>query len=209
MTVEAERLTSPADLLPFTELGFPQHGRHLLTLDEVKSAFVEAEIFQESVTRPDCWLGLLQYLQMWRLFEDKLSQVVNDDGLILSLWLGGSFVSTVRLDPNNIDLVVFVDGAVFGRATDEGIGFKSQLAKLASRGHLERTLRVTPTIVQYQYPGTPWQKEQYGFDQHNYLVKRGGLDDWWTRTRPDGEPKGPPTPETGKWVRGYVEVRLP
>ncbi|GIJ26098.1 hypothetical protein Vqi01_12600 [Micromonospora qiuiae] len=190
------------------ELGFPQHGRYLLDLDEVKAAFVEAEIFQSSTTRRDCWQGLLNYLQMWRSFEDRLGQTVGDEGLIISLWLGGSFISTVKLDPRNVDLVVFIDGGALTRADEQGIRHKTQISKLTSRGHLERLLRVTPTVVPYYYPGTPWQRDPYGGDQQQYLVMRGCLDDWWTRTRPEGEARGAPTPESGKWVRGYVEVRL-
>ncbi|MFG1889788.1 DUF6932 family protein [Micromonospora sp. NPDC049051] len=208
MTVPAAQLSSPADLLPFNDLGFPQHGRYLLDLDEVKAAFVEAEVFRSSTTRRDCWQGLLKYLQMWRLFEARLAQAVGDEGLVTSLWLGGSFISTVRLHPRNVDLVVFIDGSALTRADELGIRHKTQISKLASRGHLERDLRVTPTVVPYYYPGTPWQREPYSADQENYMVKRGGLDDWWTRARPEGDARGAPTPESGKWVRGYVEVRL-
>lgn len=208
MTASAARLSSPADLLPFNDLGFPQHGRYLLAMDEVKSAFVEAEIFQSSTTRRDCWQGLLNYLDLWRRFEDRLGDAVGDDGLVFSLWLGGSFISTVKRDPRNVDLVVFMDGAALTRAEKLGIKHKARLDGLTSRDHFEKKLRVTPTVVPYHYPGSPWQRDPYGPDEVNYQIKRGGLDDWWTRTRPEGEARGAPTSDSGKWVRGYVEVRL-
>lgn len=91
------------------------------------------------------------------------------------------------------------------RAQDRGIGVKTPLARLASREKLQRTLRVTPSVVDYTYFRSPWKGGHGPLDQE-YLIKRGAFDDWWTRARPEGEPKGPPTRETGKWVRGYVEV---
>lgn len=200
---------SPADLLPFTEDGYPVRGRHLLTLDQVRAGFSDAEIFAGSETRRSCWEGMLTYLHLWDRFSgDFLAGVDGGDRQPMCMWLGGSFISTKR-DPHNVDLVVFVDGTVLARAEEFGRRYKTRLSKLAQRDHLTREFRVTPTIVRYHYPDTPWRNmASYTQDQQEYQVRRGGMDDWWTRTRPSGVPKGEPTEDTGGWVRGYVEVTL-
>jgi hypothetical protein len=208
MAQSAAPLASPADLIPFTEDGYPCRGRHLLTLDQVKAGFVDAQVFATSATRRQCWDGLLTYLQLWRAFSIRLSDVPEARDQPACLWIGGSFISVASLNPNNIDLTVFVDGAVLDQAEADGMKIRTQLRKLAARESLTRRLRVTPTIVRYHYPGTPWQREPYSPEQQEYQLRRGGMDDWWTRARPAGVPRGAPTADTGRWVRGYVEVAL-
>jgi len=209
MAPSAEPLASPADLMPFTKDGYPYRGRYLLTLDQVKAGFVDAQVFAASTTRRRCWDGLLKYLQLWCKFRDRLGGVPGAEDQPTCLWLGGSFISLASLNPNNIDLTVFVDGAVLQQAEAGGAKFRTQFSQLAARQSLTRRLCVTPTVIRYHYPGTPWQKPQsYSAEQFEYQLRRGGMDDWWTRARPAGVPKGAPTPETGKWVRGYVEVAL-
>jgi hypothetical protein len=74
------------------------------------------------------------------------------------------------------------------------------------RAKIEAELKVTPVLVDYWYIGSLFRQSEWDERQKDYLMRRGMFDDWWMRTRPEGEDKGPPTVQTGGWKRGYVEV---
>lgn len=110
------RLRSPSDILPFNDLGYPVPGRYRLTLDQVKSAFVGAEVFAASATRLRCWVGLVSYLQMWSSFASRFDPLLGrSERFTKCLWLGGSFIGVAKLDPNNVDLVLFIQGEARAR----------------------------------------------------------------------------------------------
>ncbi len=177
-------------------------GRYRVTPDDVHARFVAHEEFAGSETRAACWAGLVRYLTEWSTLEAKLAAPRAGRRLLMALWLGGSFVSR-KLNPNNVDLALFIDAHVL--ADCNGHGYSNALGRLTSRDKMKTHYLVSPLLVRYRYCGNPWGP-LLDPQQVEYLRLRGGHDDWWTRARPDADDKGPPTVETASWVRGYLEV---
>lgn len=90
----------PLGWMPFTNDGYPAPGRYPLTLEQIKAGFVDSSRFAASVTRRPCFSGLTTYVARWRELEDRMEEVLAGQRLLLSAWLGGSFISLGRLDPN-------------------------------------------------------------------------------------------------------------
>ncbi|GAA2381041.1 hypothetical protein Cme02nite_15320 [Catellatospora methionotrophica] len=191
---------------PLDERGHLPIGRYTVTLDDVRRRFVDDDVFANSSTREALWQGLTSYLALWRRVEDKAAAVLDGRTILMSVWLGGSFISA-KDSPSNVDLTIIANGDTLDEC--DKCGIKSQLSELAKRESMTRRLGVTPTILKYRWFRSPWdmmRSANYTLDQRAYAAFRGSMDDWWLRARRDGEAKSEPTMETGSWRRGYLEV---
>ncbi|GIE32252.1 hypothetical protein Ait01nite_052970 [Actinoplanes italicus] len=177
-----------------------------MTVAEVQARFVDAPMFEDSVTRQTCWEGFQNYMALWAKYKDSLGDVIGESSLVRCLWLAGSFISS-KPDPNNIDLTLFVDGDVLDAAKQDGLPVTTPVARLSNRDKNFKLHRVTPIIVRYRYFKSPFKHGFYS-SEAEYMRFRGGLDDFFSRVRQPGEDKQAPTRETGDWKRGYVEVML-
>jgi hypothetical protein len=188
--------------------GFLPIGRHTATFGEVEGDFVASPRFAQSSTRASLWANLRTYLATWNSVWDELSAQRPDlaiDRWLHALWLGGSFISD-RVDPRNIDLTLFTDGdAVAGCKGVPGAG---KIVKLSNRDSALKHFQISPIVVQHEQIVSPFQPSQLTPRQREYLMLRGGFDEWWLRARPQGAPRGAPTLETVQPARGYVEVLL-
>lgn len=179
-------------------------GRYHATLDEVYARFVVHPDFDGSPTRQAIWEGFIGYLGAWGCLEDTMSPFLGGERLVLSTWLAGSFVSG-KFDPHNLDLTVFLHGERM--ASCQGKPGMSQLKKLAHRAGMLELFKVSPCLVPYHYFRSPFKQQIVGRPEvEEYVMLRGAFDDFWQRTRPDGVPKGEPTPDTATALRGYLEV---
>ncbi|MEI5672628.1 MULTISPECIES: DUF6932 family protein [unclassified Nocardioides] len=185
--------------------GYLPLGRHTATLAEVQAAFVDDAMFATSTERPKLWANLRLYLGRWVAYEQQMAQHLNGANVLMSLWFGGSFVSD-RLDPGNLDLMLFADGAALDAC--KGKPGNGALAKLSSRKAVKPELGIEPIVVRYRPVVSPFVLSRLTDQEREYVGYRGGFDDWWMRARPTGVPKGPPSADTCEWKRGYVEVML-
>lgn len=200
------------DIPPFNEQGHLPPGRYSVTLEQLEERFVRHADFASSETRPDRWRGFREYISLWKDVQRRVEQDL-DRPLVKAIWLGGSFISA-KLDPNNVDLALFVDGDSLAICKQKGQS--GRISLLSGRDKMTRTLHVTPSIVPYRYVRSPWDmyrdnpayQAPYTGEHFRYVGQRGCFDDWWLRMRPEGEDKGAPTAHTGAWARGYVEVML-
>ncbi len=132
-------------------------------------------------------------------FKDRL-----DRGLLVQMWIGGSFAST-KLDPRNIDVTLFID--VEQRNKLSGLEGSGKLRKLMkSRDRIARNYGVSPMFVDYRAVANVFQPDQMTTEDRDYFLGRGIWDDWWQRTRSSDDQ--PPTHESAASRRGYLEVRL-
>ncbi|MCR8997800.1 DUF6932 family protein [Brevibacillus laterosporus] len=83
------------DIQPFTDGWNLKPGIHPYTSNDFKSQFVND--FPQSINRPNIFAGLVNFLQ-------ELNNVL----IPHSIWLDGSYL-TRKLEPNDIDLVVFYE----------------------------------------------------------------------------------------------------
>lgn len=175
-------------------------GRYITDLDEVWQAFVLDARFAASTTRADVWSGLLDYLVEWRDVE----QAVGLD-LLRGLWIGGSFASG-RTDPKDVDVSPVVDGeGLIAARGKPGAGRLNRL--LGQRDSIRRTYHVEPWPVRWTPIASPFRQGTLRREEHDYLLWRGTMDDWWQRCRPAG-PKQAPQRPTQVHDRGYLEVAL-
>ena len=123
---------------------------------------------------------------------------------MMAAWLAGSFISP-KFDPANLDITVLLNGDLAASCRGKpGIG---QLKKLSHRDGMLKTFKVSPCVVRHHYFRSPFQPQIVGNPEvEEYVMMRGAFDDWWQRARPDGAPKGEPTPDTAVARRGYLEV---
>jgi hypothetical protein len=187
-----------------TATGHLPLGRYHATLDEVYQRFVSHPAFAESPTRELIWDGFVAYMLAWHVLEEKLTEFLGGKRLVMSTWLGGSFISA-KPDPGNLDVTLLVDGELAASCQGKpGIG---SLKRLSYRAGMLEEFRVSPCIVRYHYFRSPFSQHIVGDPEvEDYVMKRGAFDDWWQRVRPDGVPKGEPTQETAAARRGYLEV---
>ena len=175
-------------------------GRYRATLTEIHARFVDHPDFAESLTRPDVWDGFIGYMTAWQRLEEALAE----QQLVMSAWLGGSFISMKR-DPSNLDLTVIIDGELLESCVGKpGIG---ALKKLTHRDRMLQDFLVSPCILRYCYFRSPFKSHIAGTPNiEEYVSTRGAFDDWWQRVRPSGEAKGAPSRESAGARRGYLEV---
>jgi len=191
---------------PFEANGHLPLGRYSASVAEVQARFVDDPMFAGSPTRLDCWRGLSTYLALWSQYQKQVVAALEGAPLVKCFWLAGSFISD-RVDPNNIDLTLFVNGEALDRAKSAGLPVTRPLERLSNRSSALTRYRVSPIIIQYRYFRSPFPGN---FDptEAEYMRLRGGFDDFWSRLRQEGQDKQAPSRETGDWKRGYLEVIL-
>lgn len=157
--------TESMNIIPsFQKNGELPQGRYLATSTEFESRFVDT--FPLSLTRRRLFDG-------WATRRQRMSELVR----IEYEWIDGSFVTGKR-DPNDIDLVTFIDANTF-EALDQ-----------ADREKLT-------ALAQGAYPRVEFSCDCYlvlispeGHSDHiTYLVNRGYWDHFWSRNR-DKNQKG-------------------
>jgi hypothetical protein len=188
-------------LLPpfYPQTGHLPCGRYGATLAELEERLVLADDMSASATRRDIWDGFERWLGTWGEIEAALDL----SGLLHRLWLGGSFVSAL-LDPDDIDVAVFVDKSLYDQASGRP-GARSLRRVIGHRSKVAATYRVEPFVVWWLPLGAILRHGDLLVEERDYLAQRGTYDDLWQRVRPDG-PKGPPQAEHAVSRRGYVEV---
>ncbi|MGI8335991.1 DUF6932 family protein [Actinomadura scrupuli] len=187
------------------DTGFLATGRYRVTADEAFALLVDNSRFANSSTRRELWDGFGRYVNRFFSLEDLYPDLVSPGSLIHCLWLGGSYIST-KLDPDNIDLTVFVDedsaSALRGQT---GAGW---LREAFSRGKVKEEFGLSTIKVGYRRIASVFQPEKLSSEDQTYLRDRGAWDDWWQRCRQQGIEKMAPTVETARPARGYLEVTL-
>ncbi|MEV0359098.1 hypothetical protein AB0H71_23875 [Nocardia sp. NPDC050697] len=177
-------------------------GRYGCSLDEVRSALVQAPAFADSRTRPRLFGGLVRYLANWEMTADRLRFSVP---VLRCFWIAGSFASA-KVDPGDIDISPVVDGMVADRARGRpGSKMIAELTQHRDGIKGEYGLEVFPLRwFPVVHPHRP--DAELDGDQQAYLHDRGRLDDWWERCR-IGESDLPSVASCAS-RRGYLEVRL-
>lgn len=192
-------------VLEWGDNGFLAPGRYRLDPEQAEQQLVHDPRFAGSETRQSLWEGLETYLSRFFDLEDRYREAIGDGSLIHAIWLGGSYVST-KLNPQNIDLTVFIDeGAV---AAMRGLEGTRWLASAFNRKTRLVELGVSPLRVGYRPIVSVFRSERLDPADQAYLRERGAWDDWWQRCRPNGVDKSEPTLHSATPRRGYVEVTL-
>jgi hypothetical protein len=180
------------------ETGHLPPGRYRTTLSHIQHRFVDHPDFMGSTTRQAIWDGLISYLQAWRDSEEPFDQPI-----LHTLWIAGSFISS-EINPGDIDVSpVYDEGVLSDLAGSQGIGRVKAL--VGHRKKLVDKYKVEPFPIPWRSLETTLLPTSLLDHEQNYLAKRGGLDDWWQRVRPD-DPKGPPLAPDVTSARGYLEV---
>lgn len=184
------------DLDPVT--GELPPGRYLTDLDAIHERFVAHDQFASSVNRPIVWAGFTAYRKAWDVAEGELGEQV-----ILAWWIGGSFASS-SLEPGDIDVTPVLDGDRLSQLSGaSGMGKVKQL--IQHRDGVRDEFHVEP--YQLRWSAQPCTLFPDGLSPvvQAMLAKRGGLDAWWSRVRPEG-PKGAALKPRSFAERGYLEV---
>lgn len=186
----------------------PEPGRVQKELFNVKKEWVLD--IRGSTTRADLWkrfenyLGRFAQIEYYALKEGWIDQ---GESLINYMWLGGSFISD-KLDPENIDVTVFLNGTVMKKLRGKrGCGWINNEA--FSRRSLLKSSEfsgITPLRVDYYPVKSVFQLRKVSKEELEYLTYRGAWDDWWQRLRDKG--CSAPTESSAVSRRGYVEVIL-
>lgn len=184
--------------------GYLPPGRYRVTPEEAYELLVRNERFRESETRARLWEGFEGYVAGFYSLEERYSDLLSGP-LLHYAWLGGSYVST-KIDPDNIDLTVFIDDA--GARALRGRPGAAWLTKAFSRASMMRKFGLSPIRVRYRPIPSVFQSEKLSPEDREYLRERGAWDDWWQRCRQPGIEKLGPTVETAATARGYLEVTL-
>lgn len=178
--------------------GYLPVGRYTCTLEEVQRVFVEDSQFAGSVTRRKLFAGLVRYMAEWERLED----MVGTSDVLRRIWVGGSF-TTAKLDPDDVDVSPILDGpkldAIKGKP---GCGKISKL--FGNRESVVRDFGVEPFPVTW-WPVTTMHAREISILEHDYVLVRGLMDDFWQRVR-SSPVKGPLTVADSAPRRGYLEV---
>ncbi|MER5338845.1 hypothetical protein ABT030_00590 [Streptomyces mirabilis] len=191
--------------LRFEADGHLYPGRYSVGLDGAKDFLVSAPVFGESATRPGLWEGLERYLVRFWSLDERYAEPLGDLSLVDRLWLGGSFASS-KLNPDNIDVTVFVDHeAEKVVRSHEGARW---LTEAFQREAIKKEFGLSPIRVRYVRVPSPFRTKELTQDDRLYYGDRGAWDDWWQRRRASDHIKDGPTVETAAARRGYLEVTL-
>lgn len=180
-------------------------GRCRLTWDEAEELLVNSPMFEGSLSRPRLWRGLTMYIARFFELQERYAELLSGQQLVHFIWIGGSFASR-KLDPRQIDLSIAIDVAA-RRALAGNVG-ASWFKEATSRQHCEKNFGVSPIEIPYVAVPSPFRSGQLGIEEQSYLRERGAWDDWWQRIRTPGVARCPPSVETARPVRGYLEVTL-
>ncbi|MFD0902507.1 DUF6932 family protein [Actinomadura sediminis] len=183
--------------------GCPPPGRYRVTPEQAFAMLVEAERFAESTTRRQLWSGLERYLVRFFTLEDMHSELLPGMKIVHCLWLGGSYVST-KVNPDNIDLTVFIDDEA--AKAYRGKAGAPWLREAFDRRKIKEDFGLSPLRVAYRPIASVFQSDKLATEDQGYLRDRGAWDDWWQRRRQEGTEKMAPTVETAHPARGYLEV---
>jgi hypothetical protein len=173
-------------------------GRYATTLTEIQAEYVDAPRFQSSSTRSDIWAGFLAYLSAWRAAQDEAGRDV-----LLSLWIGGSFISS-ELHPSDIDVTPVVSKAVLD-ALHGAPGIGGLRSLFEHRAGVRQKFLVEPFVLLWAPMESTLFTESLDDETRAALAKHGGYDSFWQRVRPPG-PKRAPARQTRFAERGYLEV---
>lgn len=172
-------------------------GRFRCTVEEIDAAFVRADRFAGSSTRPQLFAGLQRYIRSWELVEDEVGVEV-----IKLLWIGGSFTSSI-LTPSDIDVSpVMARSALHDLKGRPGSGKGKALYE--HRDRVKADFGVEPFAVQWN-PFTTLDMRRLDVWDHEYVAVRGMMDDFWQRTVA-GSVKQAMMEADADPVRGYLEV---
>jgi hypothetical protein len=171
-------------------------GRFRCTFAEVEAAFVSHPRALGSTTRASILADLKTLVDLLGALDPKL---------VVSLWLGGSFV-TDKFDPDDGDVVVLVDAErVAALTTPDRAKFDRLFLRLETGQSMLRFLTgmlVDPYALEVSTVVDPLRRTTA---DREYYEARGHWDDFWLRLRTS--PKGsPPTAAEAKPRRGYLEV---
>ncbi|WP_129840629.1 hypothetical protein [Streptomyces sp. RFCAC02] len=159
-----------------------------MTWDEAEGAFVRADIYRGSATRPGLWHELCTHRALIECVFGSVSRI----------WLAGSFVSG-KHDPGDIDLTYLIAPEAYGAVTEP-----DDLADLANLGDREWCVKHGMRIDAYilRLPATK-EFQDLGVlgamaPQDSEVFEALGLyDEIWQRHR-----------DSPSRRRGYVEVAL-
>lgn len=188
---------------PFLGNGHLPPGRLRVTWAEAKGLLVDADMFAQSATRADLWRGLTNYMARFGVLEEQYSDILGGEPLVHFIWIGGSFASC-KLDPDNIDLSVALD--VRGQGLLRGKAGTRWLKDATHRDGCLKEYGVSPLAIPYVVVPTPFRSHTLTVEAQDYFRERGAWDDWWQRARTPGVDDCPPTAETARASRGYLEV---
>lgn len=178
-------------------------GRYRVTPEQAFEMLVKAERFAKSSTRPQLWDGFERYMARFFALEDMHPDLASDTQLVHCLWLGGSYVST-ELDPDGIDLTVFIDDEA-ARAYRGRLG-AGWIRDAFDRAKIKSDFGLSPVRVTYRPITSAFQPEKSTPEDESYLRDRGAWDDWWQRRdQRDAEQTASPR-ELARPARGYLEV---
>jgi hypothetical protein len=180
------------------ETGHLPPGRYRTTLNHIRHRFVDHPDFTNSTTRPAIWDGFINYLVAWRDSQEQF-----DHQILHTLWIAGSFISD-KLNPSDIDVSpVYDEGVISDLAGSQGIRKVKRL--VGHRKKLVEQYKVEPFPIPWRSLESTLLPMNLPEHEQNYLARRGGLDDWWQRIRPDGS-EGPSLAPSVSSARGYLEV---
>lgn len=162
--------------------------------------FVTAEWADGSPTRPEIWEHFHTVLDLYRAVEPSL---------LRSVWVGGSF-TTLKLDPDDIDMTVLLGSEAFAGLSGNQQGKVKRISArepggLRSRLREKLGLRVDCFAMVCAVAPMPWLNMSP--EEADYFRTRGMWDDWWLRVF-SGAKGDMPTHDDALPVRGYLEVDL-
>ncbi|WP_020419051.1 hypothetical protein [Amycolatopsis sp. ATCC 39116] len=175
--------------------GYLPVGRHHCTIEEFRSAFVDAEQFTGTQRRKEIWTH-------WERAKVVLGRLVP----VYAAWISGSYVSS-KPEPDDMDIVFVIDGLAAERLVADEPTRARYLTAFAQgkRFHQPAGRRLDTYLVQWRpilKPG-PTMTD----DEVSYYQSRGHWDDFWQRCRA-GAKDSPIVVADTIPQRGYLEVKL-
>lgn len=159
--------------LKFNEIGNLPPGRYEIAFDDAKSFFVDA--FPDSETRLKNWNSFYAYIQ-------TIISIGLDE---FKLWVDGSFV-TEKLNPNDIDCVVYVKASLVNSLSPKGqeLLVKYLIPQNKSMHELNKNLYCTDSYILLDIEDSP------DFPNHDIIMgKKKYWDNLWGHDR-QGNAKG-------------------
>jgi hypothetical protein len=183
--------------------GCPPPGRYRVTPEQAFAMLVEADRFVASETRRPLWESFERYMARFFALEEMYPELARELKLVHCVWLGGSYVST-KVDPDNIDLTVFIDDEA--ASVYRGKRGAPWIREAFDRDKIKRDFGLSPIRVKYRPIPSVFLPDKLASEDQEYLRDRGAWDDWWQRCRQQGIEKMAPTVESARPARGYLEV---
>lgn len=156
-------------------------GRYSCTLDEVQERFVP----DNDENRKAIWQAFLLVLKL----------VQSTIGDVAEVWISGSFITSEK-HPHDIDVLFLIKEEILSKMSREG-GF---VASVLGR-HIAGVPRLNELVDGYLLVVPPTETD--GTDVSIYTSSRGYWDQFWAKTRFDGD--------DSRWhypAAGYLEVTI-